>query len=439
MFWTIEHIDQLYKPFEKDQLLKILFNENQWMCPGTDFESIWGECCVQKDIYFKVLVLLDRPSFYCSCQKKDQLCKHALALIKLYLHKQSIFVYGSPKFNYKLVQPSENVIAADQRQIKKEDDNKKDAAKEKRWQARLELMKDGVQELKDWILHLFELGLNQFEVNEEKTWHYISSRMMDYKLSGLSMMIKDIYQQISIHTDWTEYLSLKLGEMYSLCEAFLQQKSETNALTERYYQLLGKQINKKELMSGPSIMDKKWVVLKIIYSKNSEDIPYRKVWIRSLESSKYLFFLDYNFRGAGYDTKFSVNQQFESFIYVYPGVDQKRACHGEINNLTPSKFEYREDFSGLEDLKDQYLEQYSRFPFDCELTGMMQLSFNVDDQENLSCIDAFGYKVPVIAEKKEIWLLLSCSAGHPIMAFVHWDGIKLKVFSIQYNESYHTV
>ena len=248
MFWTIEHIDQLYQPFKSDQILKILFDENQWMSPGTNFKSIWGECFVQKNVSHKVLVLLDRPSFFCSCIKKDQLCKHALALIKLYLYKQSIFVYGLPKFNYRLTKLAHKLIDTDEKKIEKETDIKKTAAKEKRWQVRLELMKDGVQELKDWILHLFELGLNQFELDEEKTWQYISSRMMDYKLSGLSLMMKDIYQQISTQTDWTEYLSLRLGEIYNLCEAFLHQESESNEVNERYYLLLGKQINKKELI-----------------------------------------------------------------------------------------------------------------------------------------------------------------------------------------------
>lgn len=443
MKWTDEKITALAPNDSTERRGRTLANSSKWNYVATNYEAIWGECKGSGSQPYLVQINLNGPKFKCSCPVRKPPCKHILGLFFLFAKSSAVFKYQAPPelVNNWLVrqQPatSNTVLEKAPQLIKTEEALKKaKQAKEKRWQQRITLMANGIDELELWLMDIVRQGIANTDIQKSSFWNQAAAKMVDAKLPRISTYLKETHQLIIQHQDWSELVVARLGELYLWVESFKKRTQLAPNLQEELYRTLGKTIKKADLIENNPATKDKWLVLGKKEGVDIEGRNYRRIWLQGQSSKKQALILDFAFGNIGYEQQYIVGDLLDGKLVYYSLAYPQRAVFIDFVSANIHEKIDIQSCTTITDLLNNYSQAIAQNPWLSTLpAALSNVRAFMNDNNELQLRDQNNCLLPLAAiDEQIVWKILSVSGGHPIHLFGEWNGLNFEPLSM-FNET----
>ena len=415
MIWTDEAIIKASPDAITFERAKDISSTRYWKDLQGNEQFIAGECQSSGNQRYKTLVELEKPAFYCSCRSEKNPCKHALALLLIYLKSSHLLniVSEKPLWLQPLVEKREKQV-----QLSKEEQAKKDAQKAKTRDDRFKLMEKGVEELEIWLFDFIREGLGRPEVQTPSFWDDFAARMVDAKLGSIGRKIR-LFKNIINRADWHERLLESLSELYLFVRAFKKIEDLPQSMQQELLNFAGVLPKKDELIQQKGIKDL-WLVIGQTFGVE-ENLNFRRTWLFGAQSNQIALLLDFVWGRNPFPMEWNPGNVFNGELVFYPSAQPIRALVKSFE-WSNSPFEGLKGFPNFEQFAMTYAEAISRSPWLVNFPVLLDSVIPVMEDKNLYLVDTQRKRIKVEHKSGDNWKILALSGGQTLAFFGEWDG-----------------
>jgi hypothetical protein len=408
--WSYERLLQLAPDASSLEQARRLFFAKRWQTLEGNGQYLWGEYETAYGHRSSAVVRLEPPLFRCSCKSPRRPCKHALALVLLFLNRNEVWTVKEelPDWAAKLLGNLSSSVPVTK-------PSSPDAVKQAK---RIQLMDQGVGELDKWLQQLARLGLAHL-ANAPEEWETLAARMVDAKLGSIARRLR-LCQPLFQQEDWVEEVTAEIGRLYLFVRAW-QRKSTLEADQKReLLQVAGWNLRKEHILLEPGIQDN-WLVLGLT-SGEEEKLRYRRTWFRGEKTGKYALLLDFAFGNQGFEDQWVTGSVLKGTLAYYPGQPKIRAVFKTYQS-SREPYEATAAYASLKEVQTNYAQALGASPWLLSFPALIDEVMPVynQDEETFVLVDTEKAYLPMkpIAGN---WKLLALSGGQPITCFGEYDG-----------------
>jgi hypothetical protein len=321
--WSRQAIDRAAPDAASLAAARQLAVPGPWSQTGSTDMLLWGRCQGSGGAPYQVSVDLDEPAYRCSCPSRKHPCKHAIALLLLWVRGDGSVTdvaeadgAASSWAQERVRRTAEPTPATPTRAT--------DAvARAKRLQERLRLMDAGIEDLSLWLTDLVRAGTAQAKRQPLSWWDAAAARLVDAQLPGLAERVRDLGSQVNRHEDWADHLLAELGRLWTAARAW-QRRRDLDARTHadlRTY--VGWALPTDEVRSADAV-DDHWQVLGAHRSDDGR-LQQQRTWLRGIGTGETVLVLDFAARGAPLPVARLTGSVVDATIARYPGSWPRRA------------------------------------------------------------------------------------------------------------------
>jgi hypothetical protein len=419
--WTYHKIAELAPDRLTLDKARALAHRRRWVEVATDGGLLWGLCKSSGERQYQVVASLAGDALRCECSARQHPCRHALALLLLFLKSSTVFEQApiTPAWaQERLKQAPAAARCSSQEQAQRE------AARAARFGQRLTLMQRGVEDLEQWLLDLVRQGLATAESQPEAFGESFAARMTDAKLSGLARRIRS-FKSIVGQNRWPDLLLGELANLYLFAQGFKQGGSLPEPLQEEIFNLAGVSRKKEELLPLEGLADR-WLVAGQIEGESEDDkLRYRRTWLLGEQSERWALLLDFSWGQQGYEANWVAGSAWQGELVFYPGAFPLRAL---VRQAVPyqAPFHAPEGYRGIADFARAYASALAENPWLAIFPALLGQVAPRQEAGAFWLADEAGQMLPLAAEGDAAWKLLALCGGAPIKLFGEWDGQVLR-------------
>lgn len=397
-----------------------LFFARGWALLAGDGQWLWGEYVTRDNVRYLPAVRLQPAAFRCTCKAPRRPCKHALALVLLFMNADDRWQTG--------LTPPEALLKPEAAGAPKREVAVSDASREKR----LQLMDEGVEELEKWLLDLVRQGLAGLETQPPAFWQQVAARMTDFKLGSIGRRISALPQYFA-RPDWPDRLLAELGALYLFVRAWRRRQELDAPRRDELLQLAGFNLKKEEVLQAQPPLRDHWLVMGQLTGQEDR-LTYRRVWLRGEKSGRMALLLDYSFGNEGFAEHWITGSALQGELSFYPGSYPLRAA---LRQFQASSRAYEElgGYSGADDMLSGYATALAANPWLPQLPALLQSVVVVWQAESgrFVAVDEQGRYLPLApADEAKGWQLAALGAGRPIWLFGEYEDGALRPLSAVY-------
>jgi hypothetical protein len=438
MKWTEEKIAALSPNDSTERRGKALANSSKWNYLATNYEAIWGECKGSGAQPYLVQINLNGPKFKCNCPVRRPPCKHVLGIFFLFAKSSATFKYqATPDWvsNWlsKQVEVADVIEKKGASLIKTEAElEKARAAKEKRWQQRLQLMASGIAELDLWLSDIIRQGIANVDIQKPSFWNQAAAKMVDAKLPRLSVHLKETYQLILKESNWSELVVSRLGELYLWIEAFQKRETLNPLLQDELFRALGKTITKKEVLENNPKTKDIWFILGKKEGVDIEGRNYRRTWLQGQKTGEEALLMDYSFGNIGFEEEYTVGNLLEGQLAYYSHNYPQRAVFAYSETADLYEKARAKAYPSMTNFLTSYSKASAKNPWIPQFpVAIINVSVFIDENQKLQIKDVNNNIIPLgHIEEHAAWKLLAVSGGHAVSLFGEWNGLSFEPLSL---------
>lgn len=415
--WTYDRLLALAPDTQTIEQARRLFFARRWRILEGNGHWLWGEYETAHGQVARAAVRLEPPLLRCSCQSPRKPCKHALALIMLFLNRPEAWVVRmeAPDWATKPTRPTPKPAPAS---------DQEDRAKQAE---RLALMDQGVEELHQWLRDLLRGGLAQLSPQDE-SWELVAKRMVDSKMGGIARRIR-LLPLLMDKDDWPERLLGELGLLYLFVQVWRRKATLTTDQKWELLQIAGWNLRKEKVLARDGLADN-WLVLGK-QTGSEEQLTYRRTWLRGEQSGKMGLVLDFAYGRQGFEEHYVIGSVLKGELVYYPGVYPQRAL---LRGHQPSRAAYEAEpgYTDFAAAGQAYAEALALHPWLLSFPMLLEAVRPVFDQARQPTaflLDGEQRILP-LAAPEQIWAMLALSGGEPITIFGEYDGETFRALSV---------
>jgi hypothetical protein len=415
LIWTNEEILRISPDALTYERAKDISTTRHWKELIGNEHFIAGECQSTGHQIYKTCIELDAPQYYCSCQSTKRPCKHAIALLLIFLEKAHLLKITDrrPEWLSLLKEKKDQIQAQEEEKAAQ-----RAVQKAKTLDARFELMEAGVNELETWLFDFIRQGVAISETQSESFWDDFAARMVDAKLGAIGKRIRLLKQQLRVE-NWYEKILEELSTLYLFVRAF----KKLNHLSEEMHQELlnfaGVTIKKDELVDQKGLEDT-WLVIGQTF-KEEERLYSRRTWLLGENSGRAALILDFSYGQPKFPMEWKTGQAIDAEMVYFPAAHPVRAV---IKKFTWSKqpFEKWAGFDHFEKLAQAFATIVAKNPWINRAPALLEAATPIMDGDELFLVDEQRKMIQVMCDKMASWKLLAISGGQAIALFGEYDG-----------------
>lgn len=336
--WSVEHVQALCSSPSRVAAARALAVPERWTGLGHDDRALWGRCAGGSGEPYDVAVDHERVATRCSCPARARPCKHALALLLLW-------VAGLvPERAAGAVEPPDGLEAwlARSRQPGPEPepsaagggdrpapqpgrDPRRDGSRDQK----LAALGTALVELDRWLVDRMRTGLADPALARYATWDALAARLVDAKAGGLANRVRRLGGRVGTRPGWHEHLLAELGVLHLLAEAGRRLPELDADLADGVAVALGWQVRQADVLAGVPERDDWFVAGR---SDTAEDrIVVRRTWLWGERSQQWAMVLGIAAHGQALDDTLQVGVRLDADLYRYPGAVPLRALVGHVH------------------------------------------------------------------------------------------------------------
>jgi len=440
MHWQREQIVALAPDQASIKAAQGLTLPQKWPLLGCTADALWGECQGSGKSPYQTAIDLDGPAFHCSCPSRKFPCKHGLALFLLYHQSSDLFrahplpnwaqqwLDGRAKRKQAATTPSSALPMVDQstemqRSAATTADSK---AVARRAAARAEKVAKGIDELTIWLKDLVRGGFVEAQRRPYAYWQEMAARLVDAQAPALATQVQALSGIALSGTGWAEHLTVAVGRLALLIEAYQRLEALPLPLQEDVRSLIGWHQSKEELLAGQPVHGI-WRVLSHTVEPE-EPLLAQRVWLQERTSGAYALILNFAHpsQRQSLDTFWRVGVEVAATLYYYTAAVPLRVLATEVT--AASAITEVAAGASVADALQQYQTALAQNPW---LTRyplwLADVVVGLAQREGtqLFVYDKERHLLPISRKAKSGWQLLSLTGGNPVHLFGEWldDGL----------------
>ncbi len=340
-----------------------LVSLTRWGSLGADERVVWGVCRGSGAEPYGTMVDHVGVRSSCTCPSRRHPCKHALALLLLWVDGQVAAADAPPAVESWISRRIAARQASDTRRASdtssasglagseptadppvtgQESDTEPEPQpgdtpheppetdRDRARDERVERMFAGLTELDRWLDDRLRTGLADPALAKYATWDDLAARLVDAQAGSLANRIRRLAGLVGASPDWHSDVLAELGLLHLLSQAGRRLGSLPGPLADAVATTVGWQVRQADVLAGVPDTDS-WIVA--ARSDTREDrIEVRRHWLRGVASGRWALVLSFAAYRQSLDTSLTVGSAIEADLHRYPGPALRAlvgARHGE--------------------------------------------------------------------------------------------------------------
>jgi hypothetical protein len=407
----------------------------RWVATGSDRRAVWGRCLGSGAEPYDTVV--DHTlgeggaAWRCSCPSRRQPCKHALALLLLWVRGGVPDATAPPPVAAWLAgrdqrraadgavgsgtgtdppAPAPDGAAPDGAPPPDRD------ARDRVRDERVARMRAGLVELDRWLADRMRAGLGDPALARYSTWDALAARLVDAQAGALANRVRRLAGLVGASPQWHAEVLAELGLLHLLAQAGQRLGELPDAIADRAATAVGWQVRHADVLAGVPDTDD-WLVAG--RSDTREDrIEVRRVWLRGRSTGEWAMVLSFAAYQQSLDDSFDVGTVVRADLHRYPG----RALRVLVGRRDPDPRPLGAAAAdaalsvaaacaaiGRAVAREPWLERYPAIVHGLPTTAARRWLLT----------DATG-SLPLLADPSSLATLLATSAGDPVTVTVEW-------------------
>lgn len=435
--FTEEQVQDLAPDAASVKAAQKVYGKVNWEVFKSD-RAAWSSIKGSGSKPYLVRIDLEDTAFKCSCPSRKFPCKHGLSLA-FYLARNSmdsIDVATEPIWVEEWIDKRRN------KATKAAAKPKKIVSPEKIKEKSTNKWKDAVvniQHLELWLQDFVSNGLIDLSAKSNVYFDNLIRRMVDFKMPGINTFLRAIKNINFAEKGWEQKVLRQIHLLHLLVTSVKNHEQLAPDYKKELELLLGWNVKKDDLLLNPQteIVDDVWMTLNVI-RKEEDGLTSRKTYLYGVTTNRFVYILDFSFRGAGFSETYVKGQQLQAKLALYPGVHKNRAIlkvkgiDTDINfDLHPVPFK---------DANARYLESRIKFPFTFESLAMVASAKIVLQENNIYLVNKKDEILHCFDLPKETFLtVLAISKGHWFDAFVVMNQQGVELLAIHFDDKIYSL
>jgi len=425
--WTHEQVRKLAPDASSLHAARRLAVPGPWSDTGANDTLVWGKCQGTGKTPYQVSVDLTGPAFRCSCPSRKHPCKHALALMLLWVDGAGAIPDAADPASYagewaaqRAAQRAAKAAAASATPQKKAPDP---AARAKRLEERLALMDGGMADFALWLADLMRGGLAAARHQPYTWWDGTAARLVDAQLPGLAEQVRTLASEVRSRDDWADHLLAVVGRWWTATHAWTGRESLTADEMGDLRAYIGWPFPSDEILSADALPDR-WLVLGAHRSDDGR-LQQQRTWLWGETTHETLQVLDFAAGGQALPVAHVVGSVLEATVARYPGTTSRRARFVS----PPVPVTSRAGLPAGGDVADALsvaAEAWAVNPW----AGRVPVVLTDVRMSVSHLVDLSDRSLPLLAET-EPWLALAVSGGAPVSVFAEVEERGLRPLTVE--------
>ena len=330
MAWSIEQVVAIAPSPARFAAADAIATPTRWVALGADGDAAWGRCRGSGREPYETVVDHAHLAWRCTCPSRSHPCKHALALLLMWVKGQVPAAVATPGTRAWVDgharreaaagptgPPSAAATAGDE--AEPEPEPAPDAPRDLDGQRdeRIARLLGGLVELDRWVDDRLRTGLADPALARYSTWDDLAARLVDARAGALANRVRRLAGVVGARPDWHEVVLAELGVLHLLAMAGQRVPELPGGLADAVATACGWQVRQADVLAGVPDTDR-WVVAG--RSDTREDrIEVRRTWLRGKSSGAWAMVLSFAAFRQALDTSLVVGDAFTADLHRYPG------------------------------------------------------------------------------------------------------------------------
>jgi hypothetical protein len=431
--WTIEQVAAVAPSPSALVAAEPVADRRRWVQVGGDDRALWGRCSGSGAEPYDTAVDHVDVAWRCTCPSRRHPCKHALALLMLWVRGQvpdatrpgpvARWLAGRAKPAAAAATPTAPVPggtaavpdaapgAGDGAQPSPE--RPQPAPPDRARDERVARMREGLVELDRWLDDRMRTGLADPALARYSTWDGLAARLVDARAGALANRVRRLAGVVGAEPEWHAKVLAELGVLHLLAQAGLRVPDLPGDLADAVATATGWQVRQADVLSGVPDTDR-WIVAG--RSDTREDrIEVRRCWLRGATSGRWAMVLSFAAYRQSLDASLAVGTAVHADLHRYPGGGLRALVGSRLGEPEPlaappgSSIAEACDEIGRAVAAEPWIERYPAtvHAAPARAGGRWVLT---DDSGSL----------PLLASPRALAVVLAASGGDPALLSVEW-------------------
>jgi hypothetical protein len=426
--WTVDQVVAAAPDAGVVRAARGLARPGPWSELGSTEALVWGRCQGSGATPYQVAVDVAEPAFRCTCPSRKQPCKHAIALLLLW-------VEGSGSVADRGEAPA-GVAGARPRRTDRgtgADGPADPAAQARRREQRLALMDAGIDDFETWLYDLVRQGLASARHQPYAFWDGAAARLVDARLPGLAEAVRDMGGELHRRRDWADHLTAAAGRWFLAVRAW-RRRDDLDASTRGDLRVvLGWPVATEEVLRGERVRDR-WLVMGV-HRTDDGRLQAQRTWLRGTGSGRWALILDFAAAAGGTLRVAQVTGSVvDAELALYPGSEPRRAVFA----TDPGVVAHAGRLDGRTTVAaalDRVADAVAANPWAVRVPvvlGSVAVTFaeaaNGPVGGRAAAVEVGGAALPLV-EDQDPWPALAITGGRPVAVFGEWERGALRLLT----------
>jgi hypothetical protein len=335
--WSIEQVVALAPTPARYTAAEALAVPSRWVALGADDRAVWGRCRGSGREPYDTMVDHAHVAWRCDCPSRSQPCKHALALLAMWVRGHAPTASAPPTVaswvdahaRSRAVPPAGTPASAGTGTgtgagSDEDGDDGEDAPGDpapvdltRGRDERIARLEQGLVELDRWLDDRVRTGLSDPSLGRYETWDELAARLVDARAGALANRVRRLAGVVGSRPDWHEVVLAELGVLHLLAQAGRRVPDLPSPLADAVATACGWLVRQADVRAGVPDTDT-WVVAG--RSDTREDrIEVRRVWLRGRRSGRWAMVLSFAAYRQSLDTSLAVGAELTADLHRFPG------------------------------------------------------------------------------------------------------------------------
>jgi hypothetical protein len=430
--WTEARVTGLAPDESSVAAARKLTNPALWSETGSTEILVWGKCQGSGKTPYQVSVDLTGPAFRCSCPSRKLPCKHALALLLLWVRGDGNVADVGQAAGFAQEWADERAARFERSQARQARDNSPPdpAAQAKRLEERLALMTAGLDDFGQWLCDLVRAGTAAARQQPYAWWDSTAARLVDAQLPGLAEQVRDMGSEVHRRDDWADHLLAVSGRWWTATRAWTTRDAlDRDAMADlRAY--LGWPQPTAEVRAADSATGSYLV----LGGHRSDDgrLRQQRTWLRDETSGELLVVLDFAAAMTPLATPRLAGTVVSATVSRYPGTAPRRALFASDPVVTGTATALPSPM-GIEEAQTLRAGRLAATPWSDRVPAVLgQVVVTAGDRPSVS--DEAGRRLDLVDDDTSLWPLLAVTGGRPVDVFGELAGGRFRPLTAQVDE-----
>ena len=324
--WTEAQVTKLAPDDSSVTAARRLTNPALWSDTGSTEILVWGKCQGSGKSPYQVSVDLAGPAFRCSCPSRKFPCKHALALLLLWVRGGGAVADAEQAAAFAQEWADGRAEKSVTRQPRNEG-QPDPVAQAKRLEDRLALMTAGLDDFSVWLRDLVRAGTAAARQQPYGWWDETAARLVDAQLPGLAEQVRTMAGDVHRREDWADHLLAASGRWWTATRAWTMR----DALDRDGFADLRAYLGWPQPTAEVRAADTRTGTFEVLGGHRSDDgrLQQQRTWLRDQATGDLLVVLDFSAGMTPMATPQLAGTVITTAVSRYPGTAPRRVLFAE--------------------------------------------------------------------------------------------------------------